>query len=180
MKKEYIKDYVPDKDSDRGVRYVGEYYVTDIPDDKRRKDGLLQIVGAVVEIILILIAVSLNCVGNYKVYIVIPMEITLFCILYYITGAYAYLKCDKRMEKLTYEKAFMRTVQSVTIAIIFNVFSLIGEAVLIIQNFKSLEGYGDYTFLIMIVLVLVINFFAFNRHRKLASQVRQEQTEEKN
>ena len=179
MKKGYIKDYVPDKDSERGVRYVGEYYITDIPDDKRRRDGWLQIVGAFVEIILILIAVSLNCMGNYKVNIVIPMEITLFCILYYITGSYAYLKCDKRMEKLTYEKAFMRTVQSVTIAIIFNVFSLIGETVLIIQNFKSMEGYGDCTFLIMILLVLVMNIAAFNRHRKLASQVRQEQKAEK-
>lgn len=178
MKKGYMKDYVPDKDSERGVRYVGEYYVTDIPDDKRRRDGLLQIVGAFVEIILILIAVSLNCIGNYKVYIVIPMEITLFCILYYISGSYSYFKCDKRMEKLTYEKAFMRTVQSVTIAMIFNVFSLIGEAVLIIQNFKAMEGYGDYTFLIMILLVLVINISAFNWHRKLASQVRQEQTVE--
>lgn len=179
MKKGYIKDYVPDKDSERGVRYVGEYFITDIPDAKRRKDGLLQLVGAIVEMILILVAVSLNCIGNYKVYIVIPMEITLFCILYYITGSYAYFKCSNRMEKLTYEKAFLRTVQSVTIAMIFNVFSLIGEAVLIIQNFKSMKGYGDYTFLIMIVLVLVINIYAFNWHRKLASQVRQEQAVEK-
>lgn len=179
MKKGYIKDYVPDENSERGVRYVGEYYIIDITKEQRRKSGMIQLVGAVVEMILILIAVSLNCMGNYKVYIVIPMEITLFCILYYMTGSYAYLKSENRMEKLTYEKAFMKTVQSVTIAMIFNVFSLVGEAALIIQNFRSMEGYGDYTFIIMIMIVLVMNIAAFNWHRKLATQVRQEQTADK-
>lgn len=179
MKKGYIKDYVPDESSEKGVRYVGKYYITDISAEQRRKGGLLQIIGALIEIILVLTAVSLNCMGNYKVYIVIPMEITLFCILYYITGSYAYLKCDSRMEKLTYEKAFMKTVQSVTIAVIFNIFSLIGEAALIIQNYHNMQGYGDYTFLVMMLIILVINIAAFNRHRKLASQVRQEQTADK-
>ncbi len=179
MKKEHLKDYVPDESCERGVRYVGEYYVTEIPAEQRRKSGLLQIIGALIEIVLVLIAVSLNCMGNYKIYIVIPMEITLFCILYYITGSYAYLKCENRMEKLTYEKAFMKTVQSVTIALIFNIFSLVGEAVLIIQNFRSMKGYGDYTFLIMMLIILIINITAFNWHRKLAKQVRQEQTAEK-
>lgn len=175
MKKGYIKDYVPDENSERGVRYVGEYYITDITKEQRRKSGMIQLVGALIEIALVLIAVSLNCMGNYKIYIVIPMEITLFCILYYVTGSYAFLKCDNRMEKLTYEKAFMKTVQSVTIAMIFNVFSLVGEAILIIQNFHNMQGYGDYTFFIMMLIILVINIAAFNWHRKLAAQARQEQ-----
>lgn len=170
MKKGFLKDYVLDADSSNGYRYVGSYYSCTVSDKNRRKHGILQIIGSAFEMLFILLAVSVHCLGNFKVSVVIPTECMLICIVLYMTGSYAYLKSPGKMEKGIYEKAFLRTVQTTAVGLVLNVFSLVAQLVVIVQNMEELEGYGDYLLLGMLALLAVCNFAALKYHRGLYRQ----------
>lgn len=170
MKKGFLKDYVLDADSVSGYRYVGSYYSCTVSDKDRRKHGILQIIGSALELLLVLLAVSIRCLGNFKISVVIPTECMLICIVLYMTGSYAYMKSTDKMEKGIYEKAFLRTVQSVAVGLVLNVFSLIAQLVVVIRNADTLEGYGDYLLLGMLALLAVCNLAALKYHRGLYKQ----------
>lgn len=167
MKKGFLKDYVLDAGSSSGYRYVGAYYSCTVSDKNRRKGGILQLAGGALEMLLILLAVSIHCLGNFKISVVIPAECMLLCIVLYLTGSYAYMKSPDKMEKDTYEKAFSRTVQTVAVGLFLNVFSLIAQMVVIIRNRAVLEGSGDYLLLGMLLVLAVGNLAALNYHRRL-------------
>ena len=121
MKKGFLKDYVLDAGSSSGYRYIGAYYSCKISDRNRRKGGILQLAGGVLEMLFLLLAVSIRCLGNFKISVVIPAEGMLLCIVLYLTGSYAYMKSPDKMEKDTYEKAFLRTVQVVAAGLFLNI-----------------------------------------------------------
>lgn len=170
MKKGFLKDYVLDPDSPGGYRYVGSYYSCSISGETRKKKGLLQIIGSVIEMLFILLTVSINCLGNFKVSVVIPAECILICAVLYLTGSYTYMTAPDKMEKGTYEKAFLKTVQTAAIGTVLNVFSLIAQIVVIIRNFSSLEGYGDFLLLGMLALLAVCNLAVLKYQRGLYGQ----------
>lgn len=170
MKKGFLKDYVLDPDRPGGYRYVGTYYSCRIPDKTRRKHGILQIIGSIAEMLFVLLAVSIHCLGNFKISVVIPVECMLICIVLYLTGSYNYMMSPDRMEKGTYEKAFLRTVQSVAVGLVLNVFSFIAQTVVVIKNMSVLEGYGDYLLLGMLAVLIVCNFAVLKYQRGLYKQ----------
>ena len=81
MNKKYVKDYVADETVYGGYRYTGIYYVDSINDDQRKKLGMTHLLIGVLQMILVLLAASINCIGNRTIYVVIPMECTLVCAL---------------------------------------------------------------------------------------------------
>lgn len=170
MKKGFLKDYVLDPDNPGGYRYVGSYYFCTVSDKSRKKNGILQLIGGIIEILFVLLAVSIHCLGNFKIAVVIPVECILICIVLYMSGSYAYMNSPDKMEKSTYEKAFLRTVQSVAVGTVLNTFALIAQVVVIVKNFSGLEGYGDYILLGMLAILLVCNLAALKYHRGLYQQ----------
>lgn len=175
MKKKYVKDYIPESNGNTTYRYVGDFYVSEIDDKQRKKSGLLQMIYAALSMALTFAALCINCIGNHTIYVVIPLECTLVCYAYYISGAYAFLKCDNRMEQRMYDAAFIRTVQSATIAMIINIFSFIGELIVVITNRKSIEGAGEYFLLIWILFMAVVNGIAWSYQRRLIAGVHKEE-----
>lgn len=174
MKKKYVKDYLPDDSSKNGLCYVGDYFTHDIGREERRRGGILQILSAIVEVVLILGAASINCIGNRTVYIIIPLECMLPCAYFYITGSYFYLKCGNRMERRQYESAFERPVQAVTVALILNLVSGVGELVLLVKNRGEWEGYAEYTLFALLIVLFLMNCASWNSQRKLNGRVKQE------
>ena len=178
MKRQNIKDYVPDESNEKGFRYTGDYFVHEIEEKQKKKSAIIQIVSALAEMILILAAASVNCIGNRTVYVVIPLECTLLCAVYYIMGSYAYLKCGNRMEKNQYENAFVRPVQSVTVALIFDLFAICGELVVIFRK-GSGEGYAEYLLFTLLIVLLIVNVIAWKWQRILFGMAQQEAVEKK-
>lgn len=175
MKKKYVKDYIPESNGNTTYRYVGDFYVSEIDDKQRKKSGLLQMIYAILSMALTFAALCINCIGNHTIYVVIPLECTLVCYAYYISGAYTFLKCDNRMEQRVYDAAFLRTVQSATIAMIFNIFVFIGELIVIVTNRKNVEGGSEYLLLLWIFLLVVMNGIAWNYQRRLIAGVHKEE-----
>lgn len=170
MKKGFLKDYVLDPENPGGYRYVGSYYFCTVSDKNRKKNGILQLVGSVMELLFVLWMVSINCLGNFKIPVVIPVECILICVVLYMTGSYAYMNCPDKMEKGTYEKAFLRTVQTVAVGLVLNGFALVAQGVVIIRNLSSLEGFGDYILLGMQAILFVCNLAVLKYHRGLYKQ----------
>jgi hypothetical protein len=170
MKKGVLKDYVLDPENPGGYRYVGSYYFCTVLDRNRKKNGILQLIGGLLELFFILLAVSINCLGNFKISVVIPVECILICVVLYMTGSYAYMTSPDKMEKSIYEKAFVRTVQTVAVGLVLNGFAMIAQLVVVIRNFDSLEGYGDYILLGMLAILFVCNLATLKYHRGLYKQ----------
>ena len=170
MKKCFLRDYVLDPDNPGGYRYVGSYYFCTVSDKNRRKNGILQLIGGILELLFGLVAVSIHCLGNFKIAVVIPVECILICIVLYMTGSYSYMTSPDKMEKSTYEKAFLRTVQSTAVGLVLNAFALVAQVVVIIRNISSLEGYGDYILLGMLAILFVCNLATLKYHRGLYKQ----------
>ena len=178
MKKNNIQNYVLDEENGRKVRYVGQYYVTNVPAKARRKSAICKLAAGGLELLLILAAISVNCLGSRKAYIILPLELILFCALYYLIGAYTYLKSGDRIEQKVYDKAYSNPVQIVTVAAVLNLIALIGQAMLTIRQAEELNGYDDYTFLAILMGLLVLHMLMWKQQKRLFGQIEPEKQTE--
>ena len=174
MSKKHIKDYVADASAEGGYRYVGAYFADSVTTEERKKTGCLHIIAGVLEIVLVFLAASINCAGNRTIYVVIPMECTLFCALLYVLGAYRYLKNGNRMERKDYEGSYLRMVQSVTIAFFLDIASAIGQIVLICKGVHYAGMQYEYLLLACIVLMGTMNCIGWVLQRRMFAKVIQQ------
>ena len=173
MRKKHVKDYVADKTIEGGYRYVGMYYVDSISEIERKKAGIFHMSIGILQIILVLLAASINCMGNRTIYVIIPMECTMFCALNLCLGAYRFLKNSNRMELRHYEDSYQRMVQSVTIAFFLNIGSFIGQIVVISKGYFYSEAMYEYLLLGALLLMMIINGIEWKMQRKLIADVKQ-------
>ena len=175
MKKKYVKDYVPNEKGD--LRYRGKYYLSKISEEERKKTGRIQIIYGISCLILILIALCIPCNGNQTIYVVIPVEITLICLAYYISGSLALIKTCERMEQKDYDKAYQGPIQALTVAIGCYVFSFGGQMIGVLME-SSKRSNGDIYFAVIIFFILVISCVVWNRQRKIMHLVTEEKVSE--
>lgn len=171
MKKKYVKDYVPTEKGD--LQYRGKYYLSQMKEEERKKTGLIQILYGISCFVLILIALCIPCNGNQTIYIVIPLEVTLVCLWLYLSGSFALMKAEDRMEQKDYDKIYQGPIQALTIAIIFYIFSLGGQIIGILME-TSKRSNGDIYFSMILFFVLVMSCVVWNRQRKIMHLVTEE------
>ena len=175
MKKKYVKDYVADKTVEGGYRYTGVYYTDNLENDIRKKNGLIHLIVGVLQIAFVLFAASINCIGNRTIYVVIPMECTLFCALNLCLGAYTFLKSSNRMELHQYEGSYLKMVQSVTVAFFLNIGSIIGQIVVLTKGVYEFGVLSEILLLIALILMGTVNAMEWMWQRKLISLVEKEE-----
>ena len=171
LKKKYVKDYVPTEKGD--LRYQGKYYHSGLTEEERKKISIIQILYGISCFVLILLALCIPCNGNQTIYIVIPVEITLVCLVYYILGSLALRKTGERMEQKDYDKAYQGPIQMLTISVILYIFSLSGQIIGILMNVPK-RSKGDIYFTMILVFVLVLSVVVWNRQRKIMHYVTEE------
>lgn len=171
LKKKYVKDYVPTPKGD--LKYRGKYYISEIPKEECKKMSRIQILYGISCLVLILIALCIPCNGNQTIYVVIPAEITLVCLAYYISGSLALRNINERMEQKDYDKAYQNPIQALTIAIILYVFSLGGQVIGILME-TSKRSNGDIYFGMILFFVLVMSCVVWKRQRKMMHYVTEE------
>ena len=94
MKKKYVKEYVSTEKGE--LKYFGKYYLSQITEEERKKQSLMQIIYGFSCLVLIIISLCIPCNGNQTVYIVIPLELTLICLWGYLSGSIALRKMKDR------------------------------------------------------------------------------------
>jgi len=171
LKKKYVKDYVPTEKGD--LRYQGKYYHSGLTEEERKKISIIQILYGISCFVLILLALCIPCNGNQTIYIVIPVEITLVCLVYYILGSLALRKTGERMEQKDYDKAYQGHIQMLTISVILYIFSLSGQIIGILME-ASKRSSGDIYFTMILFFVLVMSCVVWNRQRKIMHYVTEE------
>ena len=171
LKKKYVKDYVPTEKGD--LRYQGKYYHSGLTEEERKKISIIQILYGISCFVLILLALCIPCNGNQTIYIVIPVEITLLCLAYYILGSLALRKTGERMEQKDYDKAYQGPIQMLTISVILYIFSLSGQIIGILMNVPK-RSKGDIYFTMILFFVVVLSVVVWNRQRKMMHYVTEE------
>ena len=171
LKKKYVKDYVPTEKGD--LRYQGKYYHSGLTEEERKKISIIQILYGISCFVLILLALCIPCNGNQTIYIVIPVEITLVCLVYYILGSLALRKTGERMEQKDYDKAYQGPIQMLTISVILYIFSLGGQMIGILME-ASKRSSGDIYFTMILFFVVVLSVVVWNRQRKMMHYVTEE------
>lgn len=174
MKKKYVKDYVADETVEGGYRYTGVYYTDSLAEDIRKKNGLLHLIIGVLQIIFVLFAASINCMGNRTIYVVIPMECTLFCALNLCLGAYTFLKTSNRMELHLYEGSYVKMIQASAVAFFLNIGSIIGQVVVLTKGTYEYGVFNEVLLFAALILMGVVNFAEWMWQRKLISLVEKE------
>lgn len=171
LKKKYVKDYVSTEKGD--LKYQGKYYLSKMTEEERRKESMIQMLYGISSLILVLSALCIPCNGNQTIYVVIPVEITLVCLVYYISGSFALRKAGERLEQKDYDKAYQGPIQALTIAIFFYVFSIGGQVIGILMK-ATKRSSGDIYFCMILIFVLVMSCVVWNRQRKLMHYVTEE------
>lgn len=171
LKKKYIKDYIPAEKGE--LKYLGKYYLSQIQDEERKKESLLQIIYGISCFVLVLISLCIPCNGNQTIYIVIPLELTLICLWGYLSGSFALRKMGGRMEQKDYDKAYQGPIQSLTVAIFLYIFSLGGQIINILMK-TSQRSRGDIYFAMILGFILVISCVIWNHQRKIMHYVTEE------
>lgn len=173
MKKKYVKDYVPTEKGE--FQYRGKYYRSEISEKDRKKESLIQTIYGSSCLIFILIALCIPCNGNQTVYVVIPVEVTLVCLVYYISGSLALRKTSERLEQKDYDKAYQGPIQALTIAIFFYVFSIGGQVIGMLAE-AAKRSSSDIYFCMILFFVLAMSCVMWNRQRKIMHYVTEEKT----
>ena len=176
MKKKYVKDYVADETVDGGYRYTGVYFTDNLEMDIRKKNGLIHLIVGVLQIAFVLFAASINCMGNRTIYVVIPMECTLFCALNLCLGAYTFLKSSNRMELHQYEGSYLKMLQTVTVAFFLNIGSIIGQIVVIVKGVYEFGVLNEILLLVALILMGTVNAMEWIWQRKMISLVVKEES----
>lgn len=171
MKKRYIKDYVTTPEGN--LEYRGKYFSSQVTEEERKKEGIVQVIYGIVCIVLLLAALCIPCKGSETIYIVIPLEITLVCLWIYLTGSFAFIKSDSLMEEKDYDKAYQGPIQALTVSILLYVFTFGGQIIGIVMNSKT-EGSADIYFAMIIFFILIISCVVWNRQRKIMHLVKEE------
>lgn len=171
MKKRHIKDYVPTENGD--YQYQGKYYLSRLSEEERKQEGKRQFYYGISCLLLLILALCIPCEGNRTIYVVIPMELTLICQWYYLTGSVALLKAESRMEQKDYDKAYQTPIQALTIAVFLYICSVGGQVIGIIWGGTE-TGKGDIYFLMVQILILVVSCVIWNRQRKIMKFVTEE------
>ena len=162
MKKKYIKDYVPKEDS--SYEYKGKYFFCEREEKERKASGILQLCYGSISMILLLVLLCFPGRGVQTLYVVLPLEIMMVCYLYHLIGSYGLLTVQSPMEQRFYDKVFERPIQSLTVALILEFFSLSGQAIGVILA-KRATGW-DWIMEVLLLLHFVSSFYFWNRQRK--------------
>ena len=171
LKKKYVKDYVPTEKGD--LRYQGKYYRSKLSEEERKRASNMQLLYGISCLVLVFTALCIPCTGNQTIYVVIPVEITLVCLAYYISGSLALRKTGELMEQKDYDKAYQGPIQALTVSIILYIFSLGGQIIGILGNtFK--RSNDDIYFTMILFFVLVMSCVVWNRQRKVMHYVTEE------
>ena len=171
MRRKHVRDYVEDKTVEGGYRYVGEYYIDENEPELRKKSGVKGIVFGTLTAIIALVALSINCIGNRTIYVVIPLEVSMICMFVFLLGVWAYKKNNVKMEKRHYEDSVQRMVHSSMIAFIMNLCSIIGQFYIVLRGYHFLEMYLEYIFLGILIVLGIISFDLWSTSRRLISKV---------
>lgn len=174
MNKKYVKDYVPDSSGKNQYHYIGDYFLHDLDPVEQKKKGTIQVLLGLLEILVILAAGCINCHGTKTVYVVIPFEFMILCAVFYIMGSWNFRTCGQRMERAQYETSFQRMVEMVAIGFFLNLFALLGDVVLILMNRNTWTDYSELILFVILVALLICNFFAFRYHRELMKHITEE------
>lgn len=166
MKRKYIKDYVSDGKGE--YHYSGKYYISRQSQEERKKASVIQSAYSIACFILIFVALGIPCQGNRTIYVVIPMELTMVCQAYFFLGSLAlgrWQDKEGRMEQKDYDKMYQGPMQVLTIATILYLFSLGGQVIgMFMKNVT--EGNGDLFFCMILVFILLLSVFMWNRQKK--------------
>ena len=174
MKKKYVKDYVADETVEGGYRYTGVYYADGLDTEIRKKNGWIHLIVGVLQIVFVFVAASINCVGNRTIYVVVPMECTLFCALNLCLGAYTFLKTKNRMELHLYEGSYVKMTQAAAVAFFLNIGSVIGQIVVLLTGDHIYGLFNEIILLVALILMGVVNFAEWMWQRKMISLVNKE------
>ena len=171
MKRKYVKDYVTDETGQRRFRYTGKYYHHEISKQRRKKMGIIQILIAGIEIILLVAAGFMDCPGMYTFYVLLPMVCMLLPIIYYMIGSYSFIRNDSPMERFQYEESFHRMMKSVAGGLFFNIVALCGDIILVIRNISRWETYEELILLALLFILTAVNIYAAGYQNRLLKQV---------
>ena len=174
MKKKYVKDYVADEAVEGGYRYTGVYYKDGLEADIRKKNGWIHLIVGALQIAFVFIVASINCEGNRTIYVVVPMECTLFCALNLCLGAYTFLKTNNRMELHLYEGSYVKMTQAVAVAFFLNIGSVIGQVVVLMNGNHAYGLLNEIILLVALILMGLMNFLEWMWQRKMISLVEKE------
>lgn len=170
MKKKYVKDYVPKDDS--SYEYQGKYFCCNREKKERQTSGIIQLLYGGCSLVLLLLFLSFPGNGIQTLYVVLPLEIMMVCYVYHLIGSYGLLTVESRMEQRFYDKVFERPIQALTVAIILEFFSLLGQAIGVIMQ-KKATGW-DVAMEGLLLLHFLLSLYFWNRQRKEMRFVKEE------
>lgn len=175
MRKSFVKDYTLDPKG--GYKYTGEYYLLQIDSAERGKRSGFHILFAVVQIVLLIIAGTLNSPGSYQFAIVLPYMCILLPMLYYLLGSFRFLKAPVRMERKIYQESVIRMFRSVAAAFFLNFFVVAADGVFLLQQIEKSNAGAELIFFGIMLGLAAANYAALIYHSRMKKMVTAEKQE---
>lgn len=177
MKRRFVKDYVSNQEGKERFRYVGNYYIFSMEQDRRNKRCVQQLIFALVQLILIVTAGFLNSPGSYKLYIVLPYLSMILPLLYYVMGSISFRKAPTRMQRHEYDVSIFRLMKSVLGLFFLSFFTMVGDTVFLVLEADVVQQKAEIVFYIIMIILMIMNYIALLAHNRMMKQVQEEQQE---
>lgn len=170
MKRKFVQDYKRRSGEDK-FSYEGDYYIFYMEETDKKKRSVIQLVFAVLQMVLIVIAGLLNSPGSYKVYIVLPYLCMILPLIYYTMGAVGFFRIPERMEKHQYEMTIFRMMKSILAIFFLCIFTVGADGIFLIRNKENAATLSEGIFLAIMIVLAVMDYVALVYHNKMYKSV---------
>lgn len=172
MRKKFVRDYnYKRKDGENQFSYVGDYYIFRMEETEKRKRSVSQVVFALAQLFLMVVAGLLNSPGSYKVYIVLPYLCMILPLIYYIMGAVGFARIPEKMEKHQYEVTLFRMVKSVLATFFLCIFTVGADGIFLMKNKDEIEVTPEVMFFGIMIVLAIMNYTALMYHNRIQKRV---------
>lgn len=170
MKKRFVRDYKR-KDGENQFSYVGDYYIFCMEKTEKKRRSIFQVLFAVLQMILLVVAGLLNSPGSYKIYIVLPYLCMILPLIYYIMGAVRFARIPEKMEKHQYEETLLRMMKSVLAVFFLSVFTVGADGIFLMRNRDKMEVMPEALFLGIMIFLAVMDYTALRYHNQMQKRI---------
>ncbi len=169
MKKKYIKDYVPKEDG--SYEYRGVFFVYSKSEKEQKTSGRVQIFYGIFTLLVLFLVLCFPAVGTRTLYVVLPLEIMMICFVSYVMGSVELVKTHGKMERRVYDKAWEGPMQTITISMILEFFSILGQLVGVLAAKRAVMW--DWIMEVILLLHLIATIPVWNRQRREIKMVKE-------
>lgn len=141
------------------VKYIGNYYVCQLSDEALKRKKIYYFALSLSSVVLLIILGIINTSSSRVLYVSLPYVCIFPPAIYSLIGSTQFLKVDKKIEYVKYDKTRNRVRKSTLGIAVISLLAIIGDGFFIFYHYPINKFITELLFLTGLIFLFIINVF---------------------